>query len=79
MNAIQGDTSYFSKAIAICRAVGAGRFARHHGFRLSANRFFPLIRPPALHRPMPRSPDATRNLSRTLSLLMLICIQQNEF
>jgi len=79
MNAIQGDTSYFGKVIANYRAVGAGSFARHHGSRLSANCIFPLIRPPALCRPMPRSPDATRILSRTLNLLMLICIQQKEF
>ena len=35
---IKGAMSYFRKAIAIDRAVGAGPFARHHGSRLS---FFP--------------------------------------
>ena len=38
---IQGAASHFRKAIAICRAVGAGRFARPHGSRLCVNRFIP--------------------------------------
>ena len=38
---IQSAASYFRKAIAICRAVGAGLFARGHGSRLRVGRFFP--------------------------------------
>lgn len=37
-----------------------------------------LTRPPALHRPMLRSPDATWNLSRMLNLTMLVCIRQKQ-
>lgn len=79
MGAMQGATSYFRKAIAICcRAVGAGPFAHNHDARLCANSLFPLIRLPALNRPILKSLDATWNLSGARILPTLICIRQKS-
>jgi len=63
----------------VCRAVGAGQYARDHGSRLFLHRSFaldpPFFRP---DYPMLESPDARLEFVKVVALLNPSCIVCNE-